>query len=173
MVSFTLHYDKNFSDYGWIDTDYDEGGNITTWFGKRDVTTVSNIVNIRYIFNTKLSLTLRARHYWSMADYSAYYTLQSDGSLLPAAYENNPDINFNALTVDLNFGWYFAPGSELSIMWKNSIYSVDDELVKSYFKDFSNTIGSPQTNGFSVRFLYYIDYLYLRKWTSGKKTTSG
>jgi len=170
MVSFTLHYDKNFSDYGWIDTEYIEEGNITTWFGKRDVITVSNLLNIRYIFNTKISLTMRARHYWSMADYTDYYTLQPNGSLLPAEYGKNPDINFNALTVDLNFGWYFAPGSELSIMWKNSIYSMDDELVKNYFKDFSNTIGSPQTNGFSIRFLYYIDYLYIKKWTSGKKT---
>jgi hypothetical protein len=169
MVSFTLHYDKNYSDYGWIDTDYDVEGNTVTWFGKRDVTTVSNILNARYIFNTKLSLMMRARHYWSMADYSEYYTLQPDGSLLPAEYEHNPDINFNALTVDLNFGWYFAPGSELSLMWKNSIYSVDEELVTNYFEDLKNTISSPQTNGFSIRLLYYIDYLYIKKWTSGRK----
>lgn len=168
MVSFTLHYDKNFSDYGWVETEYNDDGSMDTWFGKRDVTTVSNILNVRYIFNTNISLTLRARHYWSMADYKDYYTLQADGSLLPAEYDQNPDINFNALTVDLNFGWYFAPGSELSIMWKNSIYSVDQELVKNYFRDFSNTISSPQTNGFSIRFLYYIDYLYIKKWFAPK-----
>lgn len=168
MISFTLHYDKNMSDYGWVETEYDQEGNITSWFGKRDVTTVSNILNVRYIFNTKIALTLRARHYWSKADYYDYYTLQADGSLYPAEYENNPDINFNALTADLNFGWYFAPGSELSVMWKNSIYSSGQELVENYFRDFSQTISSPQTNGFSIRFLYYIDYLYLKKWFSKK-----
>jgi hypothetical protein len=88
--------------------------------------------------------------------------------LYPAEYENNPDINFNALTADLNFGWYFAPGSELSVMWKNSIYSSGQELLENYFRDFSQTISSPQTNGFSIRFLYYIDYLYLKKWFSKK-----
>ncbi len=170
MISFTLHYDKNMSDYGWVETEYTEEGTITTWFGKRDVTTVSNILNVRYIFNTKVSLTLRARHYWSKADYYDYYTLQNDGSLLPAEYTENPDINFNALTADLNFGWYFAPGSELSLMWKNSIYSQGQELVKNYFRDFSQTISSPQTNGLSIRFLYYIDYLYVKKWVSGKKS---
>jgi hypothetical protein len=168
MVSFTLHYDKNLSDYGWVETEYDQEGNMTTWFGKRDVTTVSNILNVRYIFNTKISLTFRARHYWSKADYYDYYTLQNDGSFYPAEYKNNPDINFNALTADLNFGWYFAPGSELSVMWKNSIYSSEQQLVENYFRDFSQTISLPQTNGFSIRFLYYIDYLYLKKWFSKK-----
>ncbi len=169
MISFSLHYDKNLSDYGWVETEYDQQGDMTTWFGKRDITTVSNILNVRFIFNTKMSLTFRTRHYWSKADYFEYYTLQNEGSLSPAEYEKNPDINFNALTADLNFGWYFAPGSELNMMWKNSIYSVNDELVKNYFPDLGNTISSPQTNGFSIRFLYYIDYLYVKKWVSGKK----
>jgi len=170
MVSVSLQYDKNINDYGWVETEVDPEGNLITWFGKRDVTTISNILNVRYIFNTKMSLTMRARHYWSIADYSDYYTLEPDGPLKPAEYNQNPDINFNALTVDLNFGWYFAPGSELSVVWKNSIYSVNQELIKNYFHDFSNTIGSPQTNGFSIRFLYYIDYLYVKKWFAGKKS---
>jgi hypothetical protein len=170
MVSVSLQYDKNINDYGWVETAVDPEGNLITWFGKRDITTISNILNVRYIFNTKMSLTMRARHYWSIADYSDYYTLEPDGSLKPAEYNQNPDINFNALTVDLNFGWYFAPGSELSVVWKNSIYSVNQELIKNYFHDFSNTIGSPQTNGFSIRFLYYIDYLYVKKWFAGRKS---
>ena len=170
MVSLTLHYDKNFNNYGWVETETDPEGNLITWFGKRDVTTISNILNIRYIFNTKMSLTLRARHYWSKADYLDYYTLQEDGTLKPGEYDKNADINFNALTVDLTYGWYFAPGSELSVMWKNSIYSRNQEMVDNYFDDFAGTIGSPQTNGISIRFLYYIDYLYVKKWFAGKKS---
>ncbi len=164
MVSYNFNFTKNLSDYGWVNTAYDSVGNATSWFGERDVTTISNILNLRYIFNTKVSLTLRARHYWSKADYSDYYTLQPNGSLAQADYTKNANINFNAFTVDLNFGWYFAPGSELSIVWKNSIYTQDRTLVDHYFADLGNTLSSPQTNGFSIRFLYYIDYLYMKKW---------
>jgi len=171
MVSFTMNYSKNLGDYGWVSNSYDSTGMVTSYFGKREVTTISNILNIRYIFNTKMSLTLRARHYWSKADYSGYYELLADGSLAPAAYDKNADINFNAFTADLNFGWYFAPGSELSVMWKNSIYTADRELVKNYFNDFHQTINSPQTNGISIRLLYYIDYLYVKKWFAPKKPT--
>ncbi len=172
MVSFTMHYDRNLDDYGWVGTDYDTAGIASSWFGKRNVTTVSNILNVRYIFNTKIALTLRARHYWSKADYSGYYRLQPDGSLLPGEYARDANINFNAITADLNFGWYFAPGSEMSIMWKNSIYTTDQDLVRNYFHDVGNTLNSPQTNGFSVRFLYYIDYLYVKKWL-GRKAAVG
>jgi len=172
MVSFSLRYDKNLGDFGWVNTDYNPAGEVTTWFGKRDVTTVSNILNIRYIFNTKVSLTLRARHYWSKADYSDYFTLLPNGLLALGDYQKNENVNFNAFTADLNFGWYFAPGSELSVMWKNSIYTTDRNQVLNYFHDFDNTINSPQTNGISVRFLYYIDYLYVNKWFGGKRPDS-
>ncbi len=169
MVSLTLNYNKNLRDLGWVENRYDSEGNVAVWFGQRNVTTFSNILNIRYIFNTKTSLTLRARHYWSKAEYSDYYILLTGGTLTPGEYDRKADINFNAFTADLNFGWYFAPGSELSIMWKNSIYTVDDNLIKNYFHDFSNTLSSPQTNGISIRFLYYIDYLYVKKWFGRKQ----
>lgn len=169
MVSLTMSYNKNLNDYGWVYTDEEASGTVNSWFGRRDVTTISNVLNARYIFSTKLSVTLRARHYWSKADYADYYILQDDGTLKATASELNEDINFNAFTADVNVGWYFAPGSELNVMWKNSIYTINDELVENYFNDFRQTIVAPQTNGFSVRFLYYIDYLYVKKWF-GKTT---
>lgn len=90
--------------------------------------------------------------------------MQHNGSLLQSEYDKDANINFNAFTADLNFGWYFAPVSELSVVWKNSILTNDKIMVKNYFDDLSNTINSPQTNGISIRFLYYIDYLYFKKW---------
>jgi hypothetical protein len=141
----------------------------TIYFGRRDITTVSNIVNARYIFSTKTSLTLRARHYWSQARYLSFFTLSDDGSLQPAGFIEGQDINFNAFTVDIQFIWYFAPGSEMSVVWKNMINTVDNQLVSNYFTDLGNTIRSPQTNSFSIRVLYYLDYLYLKKAFSRKQ----
>jgi hypothetical protein len=168
-MTLDVQYTKGLNDYGWVETDYNEGNEPVIYFGRRDITTISNVLTSQFIFNTKTSLSLRARHYWSQAEYLQYYTLNNDGYLDPVSYWQNHDINFNAFTVDLQFVWYFAPGSELSIFWKNQINTTGDALEDNYFTNFGNMIDSPQTNSFSFRVLYYLDYLYIKKAFSKKK----
>jgi hypothetical protein len=172
-VTLDMQYEMDLNNYGWVNTSYDSLMIPTIDFGRRDITTVSNVLNVRYIFNTKTSLTLRGRHYWSQAKYLSFYTLNEDGSLAPADFIDGQDINFNAFTVDLQFVWYFAPGSEMSVVWKNAINTFDDQLVNSYFTDLKNTINSPQSNSFSIRVLYYLDYLYVKKAFSKKDHFAG
>ncbi len=162
-VSLSAKYEKNLNNHGWVKTDYDSLSNIITYFGRRDVTTMNNILTVTYIFNTKASLSLRARHYWSKAKYLEFYTLNGNGTLDPSNYDQNHDINFNAFTVDLQFVWYFAPGSELSAVWKNIINTQDQAVADNYWNNLGNTLHSPQTNSFSIRVLYYLDYLTLKK----------
>jgi len=162
-TSLTVGYDANSNDFGWVDTKYDTLMNPLILFGRRDVTTISNILNIKYIFNTKLSLNLRGRHYWSRAEYLDYYKLNEDGNLTSAVYPEDPSMSFNVITADLQFVWYFAPGSEISVVWKNYIQTMDDKIRITYRDDFVNTIKAPQANSFSVRVLYYLDYQRVKK----------
>jgi hypothetical protein len=94
--------------------------------------------------------------------------LNTEGNLDNTIHTENANINFNAFTVDLQFIWYFAPGSELSFVWKNLILTQGDQISYSYFDDFNKTISAPQTNSFSIRVLYYLDYLLLKKAFSKK-----
>ena len=162
-VTLSAMYEKNLNNYGWVQTVYGPEMTPTIWFGRRDLTTINNILDARYIFSTKTSLTLRARHYWSQANYLSFYTLNDDGLLTGSEFMDGQNINFNAFTVDLQFVWYFAPGSEISIVWKNAINTLDDQLVHGYFNDLGHTLNSPQSNSFSIRVLYYLDYLYIKK----------
>lgn len=162
-VTLSTSYEKNLNNQGWVKTNFDSLFNVITLFGRRDVNTISNILTVSYIFNTKASLSLRARHYWSMAKYLEFYTLNGNGTLDQSDYNQNHDINFNAFTVDLQFVWYFAPGSELSVVWKNIISTQDQAVADNYWNNLGNTLHSPQTNSFSVRVLYYLDYLKLKK----------
>jgi len=130
---------------------------------------VNNVLDARYVFTKSISLNLRARHYWSKVEYLDFYTLQGNGELLPASYDQNEDIDFNAFNLDLQFAWYFAPGSEMSIVWKNNILTQGDEPSGNYFDAFDETFASPQTNSFSIRILYYIDYPLLKKVFSGQR----
>ena len=168
-VSLTVFFEKNLNDFGWVDTQFDSLATPYIYFGRRDVTTINNILSAVYNFSTKASLNLRIRHYWSQADYFDFYTLNTEGKLTPGDYSMNPDINFNAFTADLQFTWNFAPGSELSVVWKNSINTQQNLLEDDYFNNFSNMIGAPQSNSFSLKVLYYLDYLSLKKLFSRKK----
>lgn len=89
--------------------------------------------------------------------------LNGQGDLESSDYQGEHDINFNAFTADAQFVWYFAPGSELSFVWKNAINTFDDMMIRNYFDNLEQTFSTPQTNSFSVRILYYLDYQYIRK----------
>ena len=131
--------------------------------GRRDVSTWTQLLAARYIFTDKASLSLRGRHYWLRAWYKEFYTLNDYGHLNPTTESTNYDFNNNIFSIDLQFLWNFAPGSEMSVVWKNLIYTYDNSPVASFGKDFSNMLESPQTNSFSIKILYYLDYRYFVK----------
>ena len=168
-ISLSCSYEKALNSYGWVESQVDSLNNLITYFGRRDVVTIQNILTAKYIFSTKTSLTFRLRHYWSTAKYLSYYTLNPEGYLDPSDTWLNQDINYNAFTIDLKFVWYFAPGSEMSVVWKNAIDTWDDMVTENYWKDLNQTINSPQSNSFSVKILYYLDYLSIKKVFTGKR----
>lgn len=162
-VTLQVQYECDQNNYGWVNMLTDSTGMNEIIFGRRDILTFNNILSTKYIFSPKISLSLRARHYWSQAKYLAYSTLQDDGSLSDRPYDKGSDINFNSFSADLQLVWYFAPGSELSVVWKNDILTMGDQVRYRYFDELGRTLSSPQTNSFSFRVLYYLDYLMLRK----------
>ncbi|RLD60446.1 MAG: hypothetical protein DRI95_15530 [Bacteroidetes bacterium] len=136
----------------------------TIIFGKRDRKTIENTIITDFTFNDKMSVSLRARHYWSSAAYKQFYTLNTDGTLTENDhYDENQDINFNAFNIDMVYTWRFAPGSDLLIVWKNTVYDEGIVVLNDYFKNLNHTFSASQTNLFSIKVLYYLDYLYLKK----------
>jgi hypothetical protein len=111
-----------------------------------------------------MSLSFRLRHYWSKAQYQQYYHLGADGMLNDySSYGNNHDVNFNAFNIDMVFFWQFAPGSELNLVWKNSLLKREAEASSDYYDNFRSSLNSPQNNMISLKVLYYLDYLKIRK----------
>jgi len=160
-LSFDLSCDmmKDDGDRGYVNK-YD--GEIV--FGKRIINNMTNILSVRYLFRNNLSLSLRGRHYWSRADYVSFYNLTDEGYLRDnISYDQNHDFNFNAFNVDMVFQWQFAPGSFMTLNWKNSIYNEGDVVINSYSRNFNNTLEAKQLNTVSLRVLYFFDYLYLVK----------
>jgi hypothetical protein len=146
-------------------------------FAKRDRWIVTNTVNYEYTFNNRMGLTFRLRHYWSTVEYNSFYVLNEQGQFDPTTYtgldeDGNSYHNnaFNAFTIDAAYRWVFAPGSELSFVWKNSIFSSSDRVDINYFQNLETLGNNPATNSFSLKILYYIDYWALhQKMFKGKK----
>ena len=133
--------------------------------GRRSVSTVSNVVSVAYTFNNRMSFTLRTRHYTSAVRYHDFARLTPGGHEELVDYRRNRDNTYNAFNVDAVYSWWFAPGSQVSVVWKNagSSYLEANEATPLYFDNLSNTINTPHNNSVSVKVLYFLDYLALRR----------
>lgn len=138
--------------------------NDTIVFAVRNRTTYENIISLKYIFTNKMALTFRVRHYWSKLEYKSFYDLNNNGYLESNTYSgfgtdgvSLHNTSFNAFNIDLVYTWVFAPGSELRLVWKNSVYDFSQKVDLRYSDDFSSTIQGPQTNSISLKVIYYLD----------------
>ncbi len=158
-IKYVLDFGKN-NRYGFVNyVNYD-----SIYFGLRHQQTLTNTFNVSYIFSPKHNINMRLRHYWSIADYEDnFYFLNYDGTLSPTDFYTNADINFNAFTIDFTYTWYFAPGSELTFVWKNQIYTSDDNIIYNFTDNLGNTLRSPQSNSLSIKILYYLDWSYFNR----------
>lgn len=155
QLDYDFGFNNEYNKPSYVDKSENED---SIFFANRDVTYFENILELAYGFSNKASLRIRGRHYWSGADNQESYLLQQDGTLRLTTSYTNDDQNYNAFNIDLIFRWIFAPGSELSIAWKNSIYDEQDQVTNNYWRNLKQTWNSDQTNSFSVKVLYYIDY---------------
>lgn len=136
--------------------------NDSIYLGVRNINTVTNTLDAAYIFTNKMSLKMNVRHYWALANYSQYNLLKQDGSLAHTNYNTNHNINFNTFNVYMSYVWQFRPGSEMSVVYQNSIYSAGKNIDYNYFNDINNTLRAPQSNSLSLKIIYYLDYLDLK-----------
>jgi len=157
MMVFDFSCGKDINEAGFIEQQEETGAIL---FGMRNRDTLINMWTVSYIFNNKISFHFKLRHYWSKADYKGYYELTEDGRLSPSDYNANHDVNYNAFNIDLTLRWNFAPGSEMRLSWKNSIYTSDNRLVAPYWENLRNTLVSPQINSLSFKIVYYFDGLF-------------
>ena len=139
-------------------------------FGRRNISTIENTLNFKYSLNARMFITTKVRHYWSNVNYKEYFILAQDGSLQKnAAFNGNASENYNTFTVDALYTWEFAPGSFINMVWKNNATTCNEEISNGYFKNFDKTLASPQNNNFSIKIIYFLDYLELKKLERAKK----
>jgi len=109
------------------------------------------------------------RHDWTTTAYQSYHELADDGSIPLSDYRDELDFSNSYFTVDLNFNWRFAPGSDISMVWKNNISGFKDDPMINFqdrtYLDGVSALGQfPQQNSLSLRVTYYLDQNNIKKW---------
>jgi len=133
-------------------------------FAIRNVDMITNVLKGSYVLNNKMDMSVKLRHYWSSVENTEYKNLDENGYLTDNNYyTENKDINYNIWTVDFAYNWWFAPGSQMSIVWKNAMDDYSDIPQSIWTENISTTFSGLAQNSFSFKIVYYLDYLYLRK----------
>lgn len=133
-------------------------------FALRKVNSIENILSLKYNFTNKMGLTFRARHYSSVVNNKEFFALNPDGSLSKRPdITQNLDRNVNYFNIDMVYTWQFAPGSFLNVVWKNATVHSSDNAKVAYLENLQNTLQSDQNNNLSLKVIYFLDYLTLKK----------
>ncbi|MBC5838900.1 DUF5916 domain-containing protein [Flavobacterium muglaense] len=153
-LSYILDYSNRKNDRGWVGFTSDD-----IIFGQRDREILQNDITGKYAINNKMTVNLTARYYWSYSENHNFLTLQQDGYLTPnTTYTLNKDRNFNSWNFDLAYSWWFAPGSEMSVLYRNYSLERGTTVEKNLNTNFKSAFNGNLTNILSISFRYFIDY---------------
>ncbi len=137
------------------------------YFGLRNIKSIENNLRMEYNFNRDSSLSLRFRNFWSTADYyEKLFELLDDGTRKEVNYSilnRNPNTNFNIWNLDLNFEWWFAPGSNMVLLYRNQIFNTDNQSGINYYNSLKNLFETSTEHQLSLRLNYLIDYNKIKK----------
>jgi len=112
-----------------------------------------------------MNFNLSVRHYWSYVENNSFQNLNDDGTLTEnTIYNENRNSNFNSWNLDLTYSWWFAPGSQISVLYRNNAATFDRTTNKDFSNNFSNLISDNLNHILSVSIRYYIDYNQGKNW---------
>lgn len=139
------------------------------FIGRRQRNTYENALTSKYTFNEKMALTLTFRHYFSDVTYKQFYTLNQDGSIAETnAFDKNLNGTYNAWNVDLRFSWWFAPGSQLTLLYRNATSNYLEFSRLNVKKNYDMLFSEPTVNNISLKLTYFLDYNRIKNWTKKK-----
>ena len=109
--------------------------------------------------STSIGLSFLRRH----QQWRARLLLHSNGDVEPLAVPTkDPDINVNLFTIDMNYTWQIGPGSFVNVNWKTATELYDQLVFEKYYDNLKRTFNTPQQVTFSIKVIYYLDYLTLK-----------
>jgi hypothetical protein len=169
QVSTSMDIEQDRGNWGWSFMNDASTGKpiIARRNSKRNI----GIVSGQYSFTKRMNLTIRMRHFWNQLSNTNFYDLKNNGYWDERTFINNADVNFNTFNVDMFYTWDFLLGSRITLGWKNALganVDIDAYANRSYGKNFSSVINNPHSNEVTLKVVYFLDYLKLKKQPKAK-----
>ena len=166
-LRYVLSVRNEYNDIGFVTNDtlglFIEPPQVDYIFARRNTNMITNVLTANYILNNKIDLSIKLRYHLDQVKNLEFKTLSEDGYLYESLYTGNHDINYTTWTSDITFNWWFAPGSQISLVWKNGIDNESSTLIDRWSDNLEESFRLEQQNSISLKVIYYLDYLYLRK----------
>ena len=136
-------------------------------FSLRNTYMITNVLSGSYIINNKMNFAFKLRYHLDKVENINFQGLDDKGYLYLTSIDNNDltdyNVNYTTWTSDISWNWWFAPGSQMSIVWKNGIENQTNIIDNTWLDNIDESINLPQENSLSLKIVYYLDYLYLKK----------
>ena len=127
-------------------------------FGRRDIKNYEQSAELNYIISKNAYTNIRARYNWTSVQYKQFYHLKQDGWVEGIDFLQNRDINYTAASIEACFVWTFAPGSQLSAMYRKSFDDCRMMQPINYLDNIRRMGDMPQRDLISFRVIYYWGY---------------
>jgi Domain of unknown function (DUF5916)/Carbohydrate family 9 binding domain-like len=135
-------------------------------YSQRDLKQFTNTISGKYSLTSTMNLNLAVRHYWSYTKNKQFFLLNNDGLLDQfAGTVANQDLDINFWNFDLNYSWWFVPGSQLSVLYRNTAGNGSNDVNLNFNKNIENLLNNQVLNHtFSISLKYFIDYNQAKNW---------
>ncbi len=166
-LNYSFAFTRRNNNRGYVAT-FDNDSNPATIeqiiFANRNVVTYSNSLSAKYSISSRMNFNMAVRQYWSYAENKNFLSLQNTGTLsTDTLYNQNKDSSFYSWNMDLSYSWWFAPGSELSILYRNNAADFDSVINKNFNSNVTSLLNNESLNhSFSISIKYFIDYNRLK-----------
>ena len=124
---------------------------------------ITNVLSSNFIINNKINFAAKLRYHVDQVKNIEFRNLDNYGQLSEGEYNGEHNVNYTTWTSDISLNWRFAPGSQISIVWKNGIENESNQLINHWTKNLKESFNLAQQNSLSLKIIYYLDYLYIIK----------
>ncbi|MEO8253213.1 MAG: DUF5916 domain-containing protein [Flavobacterium sp.] len=153
-LAYSIKYTQKDNDLGWVARNDD-----AIIFARRNIEIFQNDFTGKYSLNNKMTINLTARYYWSYSSNKNFYTLENNGDVTPNnTFNLNKNRNFNSWNLDFSYSWWFAPGSQLSVLYRNYAQDETNLVEKNLNRNLNTIFNSNMTSILSISLRYFIDF---------------
>lgn len=133
--------------------------NSNSILSRRSTSTLEHSVQAVYNIDRTKAINLRLRNFWSSAQFLKDYKKLENGTVSNYNGDTDfqPDVDFNVWNLDVSYIWRFAPASDLTLLYRNSVSSSQSLSNYSYTESLDNLLDAPLQQTILLRLTYFFD----------------